>query len=80
MPNWLKPAAIARTSNPWLRSATAARWLYTEGRKRLEENLSAAERRELGSLMAKSKGRRSNLTDREVRRFTELVRRAARGR
>jgi hypothetical protein len=42
-------------------------------------NLSPAERERLGQLLRKSKGRRSNLTEREQRRVWELVKKAATG-
>jgi hypothetical protein len=41
--------------------------------------LSAAERSELGALLRKSRGRPRNLTRDEARRFGQLVARAARG-
>jgi hypothetical protein len=41
--------------------------------------LSAAERNELGQLLRKSRGRPKNLTRDEAKRFGQLVARAARG-
>ena len=57
----------------------AAQWLYHQGRRRLERNLTAGERAELLELMRRSKGRRANLTRRQQVRFTELVRKGVRG-
>ena len=63
----------------WLLVLRAARWLFTEGRKRLA-NLTARERGELADILRKSRGRPGNLSDRERRRLRELVVKAARGR
>ena len=49
------------------------RWLYTQGKKRLEKNLTKKERGELTNLMTKSKGRPSKLTERQRTRFRRLV-------
>lgn len=64
----------ARWSVAW----KAARWLYTEGRERLNR-LSAGERREFVDLMRKSRGRPSNLAAHEKRRIQDFVKRAAFG-
>jgi hypothetical protein len=75
------PSPIATLRRvPWMRIWLAAQWLYHQGRKRLEENLSSRERRELLELMGKSKGRRSNLSAREQARFKRLVRKGLTGR
>jgi hypothetical protein len=57
----------------------AAKWLYTRGRDRLEQNLSDRERQELFRVMRKSKGLARNLTAKERERFRELVRKALTG-
>jgi hypothetical protein len=75
------PAAITALRRiPWVRVWVAAQWLYHQGRKRLEENLSARERRELLELMRRSKGRRANLSAKEQDRFRRLVRQGVTGR
>lgn len=51
----------------------AARWLLGRGRELWQENLSAAEREEFKALVARSKGRRTNLTGDEVARLSRLV-------
>ncbi len=51
----------------------AARWLLGRGRELWQENLTPAEREELKALVARSKGRRSNLTGDEVARLSRLV-------
>ena len=62
----------------WAALYEAAKVVYGHG-KRLYDNLSPAERERLGQLMRKSRGRRSNLTEREQRRVFELVRKAITG-
>ena len=65
---------------PWMRIWLAAQWLYRHGRRRLEQNLSERERRDLLDLIKKSKGRQANLSTREQDRMRRLVRQALRGR
>jgi hypothetical protein len=62
----------------WIALFEAARFVYRHGR-RSWENLSPDERRRLGDLVRKSKGRRSNLTEAERDRMWELVKKAATG-
>jgi hypothetical protein len=62
----------------WAALYEAGKFAYRHG-KRMYGNLSPAERERLGQLMTKSKGRRSNLTEREQRRVWELVKKAATG-
>jgi hypothetical protein len=62
----------------WAALYEGAKLVYSQG-KRIYDNLSAAERERLGQLMRKSRGRRSNLTEREQRRVWELVRKALTG-
>ena len=83
MPRWLLALIAllrgrARTV-PWVAALEAARWLFNQGRDRLNENLSDHERQELWRLMRKSKGRRSNLTDRDWTRFKNLVKKGLTG-
>jgi hypothetical protein len=65
---------------PWMRLWIAAQWLYNQGRRRLDQNLTERERRELLGLMRKSRGRRANLSAREQDRFKRLVRQGVAGR
>lgn len=82
MPAWLARIVTAGLWRrlPWARVLLVAHWLWTHGRDRLERNLTARERGELARLLRKSKGRRANLSERERRRVTELLRRAVTGR
>ncbi len=79
------PAGIAKllplvVTSPWKRAFVVATWLFGVGRNRLEENLSKKEREELTKLMIKSKGKPSNLTQRQRTRFRRLVNKAVTGR
>lgn len=77
MPPWAVIATRARAV-PWMVLYKAATWLYTKGQQ-FWGNLSAGERSELGDIMRKSKGRRSNLSDRETDRLKNLVRKGFTG-
>jgi hypothetical protein len=57
----------------------AAVWLVAKGRARVEDNLTEAERRELRKLVAKSKGRPGNLSQKDRDRVKRIVRKAAVG-
>lgn len=73
MPAWGPLIAGARRI-PWRALFVAGQQLYQRGRS-FRDNLSAAERTELGEILRKSKGRKANLSDTEVARLTDLVRR-----
>ncbi len=60
----------------WIALFEAARFVYKHGRQRWE-HLSPDERRQLGELIRKSKGRRSNLSDRERDRMWQIVKKVA---
>ena len=62
----------------WIALYEAGRFLYKHGRERWD-NLTPDERRRIGELVRKSKGRRSNLTQAERDRMWTLVKKAARG-
>ena len=53
-------------------------WLYAKGQQ-FWDNLTTAERRELGDTLRKSKGRRANLSAKEVDRLKTLVRKGFSG-
>jgi hypothetical protein len=62
----------------WAALYEAAKFIYGHG-KRIYDNLSPAERERLGQLVRKSRGKRSNLSEREQRRVFELVKKAVTG-
>ena len=61
---------------PWARVVIAARWLYERGK----DNLSDAERRELGRLLGRTKGDPRKLTAKERARVRALVAKGVTGR
>jgi hypothetical protein len=62
----------------WAAVYEAAKAIYQHGR-RLYDNLSPAERERMAQLLRKSRGKRSNLTEREQRRLWELVKKTVSG-
>ena len=72
-----KLVARGRAIN-WIALFEAARFLYRHG-KRSWDNLTPDERRALGELVRKSKGRRSNLTEAERDRMSDMVKKAFTG-
>ena len=79
MPAWVLKALAAARKVPWKRVMAAIVWLATAGRE-YWNRLTPDERREVLDLVKKSKGKRSNLSQREQDRVVALlekVRRAA---
>lgn len=62
----------------WIALYEAAKFVYGHGR-RSWENLTPSERAEIGRMLRKSKGRSTNLSDRERERLWTLVKKAATG-
>jgi hypothetical protein len=62
----------------WIALYEAAKFVYGHG-KRSWQNLTPSERAEIGRMLRKSKGRSTNLTDRECDRLWTLVKKAATG-
>jgi hypothetical protein len=60
---------------PWLALYQTAKWIYEHGR-RAWGNLTPTERRRLGELVRKSKGRRLNLSERERDELWSLTKKA----
>ncbi len=79
MPAWITKLLPLIMKTPWTRVLAVASWLYTIGKLRLEKNLTKKERGELTKLMTKSKGKPSNLTERQRTRFRRLVYKGATG-
>ena len=73
MPAWIVKLLPIFAKVSWKKVAAVAVWLFNEGRKRLEKNLTKKERGELTKLTTKFKGKPSNLTEREQTRFRRLV-------
>jgi hypothetical protein len=67
----------ARRAGParWLVVYEAAKWIYEHGRRRWDR-YTPTERRRLGELVRKSKGRRMNLSEAERGELWELVKKA----
>lgn len=81
MPWWIarKAAPAVWKRIPWKMVWTVSLWLAEKGRERLRENLSAGEQHEFWALTKKSKGRPSNLSQRDRTRFKNIVGKAIRG-
>jgi hypothetical protein len=62
----------------WTALYKSAMWLYGKGQQ-FWDNLTVAERSELGGILRKSKGRRANLTTAEINRLKDLVRKGYSG-
>ena len=78
MPVWVWRALKAARRVPWTKVWAAVIWLATVGRD-YWDRLTPKERRELLDLMIKSKGSRSNLTNKEQGRLIELFNKIRRG-
>lgn len=81
MPSWIaKRAAPAIWKRvPWKMVWAVSVWLAEKGRDRVNENLTKKERSELLNLVAKSKGRPSNLAQRDRTRLKNIAGKAIRG-
>ena len=62
----------------WAALYKSAMWLYGKGQQ-FWDNLTSAERTELGNILRKSKGRRANLSSTEIDRLKDLVRKGYSG-
>ena len=78
MPAWGALVSSRVRAMSWTALYKTAMWLYGRGQQ-FWDNLSGAERTELGGLLRKSKGRRANLTTSEAERMRELVRKGFSG-
>lgn len=81
MPVWIaKRAAPAIWRRiPWKMVWAVSIWLFEKGRERLEQNLTKKERSEFLNIVARSKGRPSNLPERERTRLKNIAGKAIRG-
>jgi hypothetical protein len=64
---------------PWMKVWASALWLVSKGRK-LADNLSEAERKELSRIVAASKGKPGNVSKHDRTRLKNIVKKAATGR
>lgn len=81
MPWWIarKAAPAVWKRIPWKMVWTVGLWLAEKGRERIRNNLTQSEQTEFWSLTKKSKGRPSNLSQRDRTRFKNIVGKAIRG-
>jgi hypothetical protein len=81
VPFWLakRGARFARRHVPWSLVWAASVWLVEKGRERMQANLTKKERSELVNLVTKSKGRPSNLAQRDRTRLKHIAGKAIRG-
>jgi hypothetical protein len=64
---------------PWRMALAAAVWLAQQGRQRVRQNLTKNEQSEFWSLVRRSRGRPSKLSERERDRLKEIVGKATFG-
>ena len=64
---------------PWGMVLTASVWLAEKGRERVDRNLTHKEQQEFLRLIGKSKGRPSNLSQRDRTRVRNIAKKAIRG-
>jgi hypothetical protein len=81
MPAWIAaraaPAIWKRI--PWKLVWTVVVWLGNKGRERVEQNLTEKEQGEFWKLLKKSKGKPSNLSQRDQTRIKNIAGKAIRG-
>jgi hypothetical protein len=81
MPSWIAkraaPAVWKRV--PWKMVWAVSIWLFERGRERVDQNLDKGERTEFLNLVARSKGRPSNLDQRDRTRLKNIAGKAIRG-
>ncbi len=81
MPWWIarKAAPAVWKRIPWKMVWTVSLWLAEKGRERVRENLTQSEQTEFWTMIKKSKGRPSNLNQRDRTRLKNIVGKAIRG-
>lgn len=72
MISWVAKTIRGARKVPWAKVLAAIAWLNSEGRE-YWNRLTAAERREVLDLAAKSRGRRSNLSNAEQGQILDLL-------
>jgi hypothetical protein len=81
MPFWIAPRAVPAVWRrvPWKMVWTVSLWLANKGRERVQQNLTEREQGEFWGLIRKSKGRPSNLNQRDRTRMKNIAGKALRG-
>ncbi|HWC08969.1 MAG: hypothetical protein QOE75_1140 [Solirubrobacterales bacterium] len=81
MPWWIasKAAPAVWKRIPWKMVWTVSLWLAEKGRERIRQNLTQSEQSEFFGLIKKSKGRPSNLSQRDRTRLKNIAGKAVRG-
>jgi hypothetical protein len=81
MPTWIARYAVPWIWKkvPWKTVWTITLWLAQKGRERIRNNLTATEQTEFWDLVKKSRGKPSNLTQRDRARVKDMVGKAIRG-
>jgi hypothetical protein len=81
MPWWIarKAAPAVWKRIPWKMVWTVSLWLAEKGRERVRENLTQSEQDEFWGLIKRSKGRPSNLSQRDRTRLKNIAGKAIRG-
>jgi hypothetical protein len=81
MPTWIlsKAAPAVWKRIPWKMVWTVSLRLAEKGRERVRENLTESEQSEFFGLIKKSKGRPSNLSQRDRTRLKNIAGKAIRG-
>lgn len=64
---------------PWGMVLTVSLWLAEKGREQVDHNLTHGEQQELLTLIGRSKGRPSNLSQRDRTRVRNIAKKAIRG-
>lgn len=80
-PNHVLPWIFRRSLRriPWGMVLTVSVWLAEKGRERLDRNLTHKEQQEFLRLIGRSKGRSSNLSQRDRTRVKNIAKKAVRG-
>ncbi len=74
---WIFRRSLKRI--PWGMVLTVSLWLAQKGRERVDHNLTHKEQQEFLHLIGKSKGRPSNLSQRDRTRVKNIAKKAVRG-
>jgi len=81
MPAWIAARAVPAVWKriPWRMVWTVVLWLGAKGKERVEVNLNSKEQTEFWNLLKKSKGKPTNLSQRDRTRLKNIAGKAIRG-